>query len=355
MKKFGMLGITLLVCISLMGCSLGSESPKKKGETKTAEVSKKSIAIKVLSGTYVIPKSENDEKYLSLRIKLTNNSTDTERLLANNFSLVNKEKEATNAESYIGYSHMPMDDDYLTAKEITADTSLTGNIVFKIEKQGVYTLNYAPNIKKAKPISLKIDTRNYEDKSKEAEKALKAYVNEVYLGKSDLYADKYVENSLTADKKEFDTEAKEKIQQNFTFSNPIADKDLTTLLKELKKGNASRGHVAYTLESFSGEDAYIGVKVRTISLTDLNSQMSDLSNKIQKETNYKATYKETQSAVIGIVIKEFPEILTKMPLKTSTVSTVHLKKVNSKWKIDTEDIGINSTAEIAKKFEGTTY
>lgn len=44
-----------------------------------------------------------------------------------------------------------------------------------------------------------------------------------------------------------------------------------------------------------------------------------------------------------------------MPLKTSTISTVHLKKVNSKWKIDTEDIGINSTAEIAKKFEGTTY
>lgn len=85
MKKFGMLGITLLVCISLMGCSLGSKSPKKKGETKTVEVSKKSIAIKVLSGTYVIPKSENDEKYLSLRIKLTNNSTDTERLLANNF------------------------------------------------------------------------------------------------------------------------------------------------------------------------------------------------------------------------------------------------------------------------------
>ncbi|EFI84480.1 hypothetical protein [Listeria grayi] len=41
MKKFGMLGITLLVCISLMGCSLGSESPKKKGETKTVEVSKK--------------------------------------------------------------------------------------------------------------------------------------------------------------------------------------------------------------------------------------------------------------------------------------------------------------------------
>ncbi|WKB34638.1 DUF5105 domain-containing protein [Terrilactibacillus sp. S3-3] len=323
--------IVISLAILMAGC-------QKKGSSSSSDAE-----LKVISGTYVVPKDSSDEakKYLALKIKITNKTSDSQYVSANSLKLLDSKKnsiEATDAPDF-GEADNGLDD--ITMKKVLPNTSTSGYVVFPVKNSKQYNLVYnlrADDDQKDTSVQVPVNLKKYKDHTEDSTNALRAYVNTVFLNEKSIFYDKYVANKATAEKASFKSIASENLQHAIADNKPIKDSYLDKLVSQLQAANSSRSKISYKISSFTPEDAYIDVTATMIDTSDLNSQISESVDQVSEETNYEQDYDVVETAVIGKVIDKFPNILSKLPTKKSDAyTTVHLHKINGKWKIDTDE------------------
>jgi hypothetical protein len=314
-------------------------------------------AVKVESGSYIVPDSANisqtkgNKGYLALKVQVKNKTDDDIYASGSDFKLIDKDghKISTKDDVYMSND----DDDFKTFSEkIDGGDDADGYIVFPVDKTAKYTLKYLPDVTSgdSKAIKINVAANKYKDGTKQAQKAVQAYVDTIFLGKSDSNYSKYVANDKNEEKDNFNDKLKDNLDTELSDAD-LSDDQFKAVSSALEKANADRGSVEYKIESASAESAEISVKVKAIDLDDISDQIND--QVMDAIDNGKLDIDANNQEAVNKVVDNIADILKKADVKSESYDTkIKVSKEDGKWKIDSED---NSFDSLYDDFSGQIY
>lgn len=312
-------------------------------------------AVKIESGSYIVPDSANvsqtkgDKGYLALKVSVQNKTDDDFYATSSDFKLLDKDGHKISSKDDV---YMSDDDDFKTLSEkIDGGDHESGYVVFPVNKKAKYTLKYLPDVTSgdSKAIKMNVNASKYKDNSKQAEKALEAYVNNIFLGKKDGNYSKLVANDQNEEKDNYNDKLKDQLDDTFIDAN-LNDDQVKKAAEALQKVNADRATIEYKIESATADQATISLKTKTVPLDDVSKQADDAVDDAIDNTDDDLAdiYVDTANKAID----HLGDILKNTDLKNSSDITVKLEKEDGKWKIDSEDDGFDS---FVNPFIGSDY
>lgn len=359
MKKLGLVFLSAVAIISLAACG-GTGSAKKSGDdSKTEKKAAKSkiASITIDEGEYVLPKeeeAEDGEGFLALKVTIKNETDKSLDMSATDIMLYDEDDSKIESLSlYLDESKTPL----LAYEKISGKKSKTGYVVFPVEKKAKYKLHFEPRIyeveKEPKPIILDVDASEYKDHSEDAEKAVTAFVDEVFLATENEDYNKLVANDRDASVKNFDENFNKAIKKKF-YDYKVTDEEGLALAKVFREDNAKIATVNYELASYFPDVAEVTVNVEGLSFKEMKDEMEAV-NKEYYESHRDQEYDERSKAAQKAELDKLPEIFKNTkPVSIDSYGDgfkVIIKKKEDKWEIQTKG-SINYFDNLEQAFRG---
>lgn len=345
MKKISVLLVSFVTLLSLTAC--GS--------------SKDVASIVVEEGEYIIPnedEADSGDDYLALKVKITNESDKSIDLAQSDFSLYDEDDNKISLEDFY------MSDtgiETLSYEKISAGKSKTGYIMFPVEKDAQYQLHYEPTIfeldKELAPVTLDVDTSQFEDHSEESLKAVNAYIDEVFLATTNEDYNSLVVNDRDEMVTNFDNNFGKGIKRLFYYYK-VTDEAAAALAKTFREDNGKVADVSYEVATFYPDMAEIAIVPTVIDFNELEDDIEKIQEDYAEnhpDEKYESRYSNADKAVV----KKLPELLE----KTSPVELegyrgafqVTLKKKDDKWEIQTKSSYSSDYDSLEEAFRGNLY
>lgn len=375
------LKVTSVSALLLSGLILTACSNTKTSQNGGSSASNGNVTVELVKGTYVVPSGEsvaNNEKYLALDVKVTNKGDSSLYLSSSDFALYDSNNEKV--------SDVTVYDDAGNFKTISGETlkkgkSVTGYVVYKVEKTSKYELSYAPSFTKYdknnddKDVTLPIKASKYEDHTGEVVGLTQEFVNQVFLNNNEASNAKTVDfhssdskmSLLASSKSSKSSSSSDKVSllnnlsnERDNFNNAFisefgklfthysaSQSELKTFTDAYEVANAKRAEIQYSIKSYTPDSAIVYIKPNVIDLASI-----DTTNIMQSFINQnKSTYNDYNTAYQAAekyLLEQLPTKLDSTGLATSTYMDgegyelqLTKDKDSNKWKVNTEDTSDN--------------
>ncbi|MGM0123992.1 hypothetical protein IGI37_001366 [Enterococcus sp. AZ194] len=353
-RKFIVSLITLSATIVLGACgSTKEESSKKKMESAEASV-------EVKSGTYVLQDGDSvpdNEGYLALNLSIKNNTKDTLDIMSDDFSLYDEDGNKISTKDI--YSE---DDSFknLEATTLSGGKTVSGYMVFNVEKDKKYELHYSPVLdeKKTKDIQLAIDSSKYEDQTAEAKEATSEYIDQVFLNKKADGTEKkaILANDVKKEHSDFNQGFMEDLKTEFDSDVPTTV-ELTKLVTSFEQANQKKAKVTYQIASMFPHQVTVNVKPETIDLEKIDTE-SILDKFVDENEDKYNDYDKAEQAATNYLIQQLPSKFASAQVSTSDYMSkdgykIKLTEKDGKWTVDSSDSTDNSNySDLVMSFKG---
>lgn len=364
MKKALTLSLSLLTLATLTACAGRSGNTNKSGGANTTTVaSNQSAQVEIVDGEYLLSNnSGRNKKYLALRLKIKNTSGSSISFSPDNIALYNDQDDKIAAE----FVYFPEDGEFelLSFEQLSDGRAVTGYVLFDAEPGQTYELEFSAmnekTYKRTQPITIKVNTDHYTDKSEEALKAAEHFVSSVFLGdevllgqtrlnhtgeatvslltssSSDKQTDQFADTS--AYREEFIKLFTEDVTAAFDDFYPT-EAESRALISSYIKANVERGRVDYSIKSYTPTAAEIYIRPQTIDLSALNTDQLVQEFIAKNQTTSFANSTAANQAAEGYIFEQIPNQLNTLPLKSHDFMDreglpIRFIKEDGKWILD---------------------
>lgn len=360
----------LLVSSLLLTVSACSTDGKAKSEKKDESAASSLVEVSVEDGNYIVPmdkKTDDDVKYLSLNVKVTNKSDKKLEVAPDDFALYDEDGKKTSNEDI--YSS---DDQFksISYESLSEDKSLTEPIVFKVTKGKKYELHYKPTLfdldegeddSKEAGVELKIDQTKYKDETTEVEKLADHYVQTVFLGAEVKTDEKLeLENDLAKEKQTFKDTSINCLKNEFEDYQPSTP-ELEKVITELQNTNKNKGKITYTFDEFYPNFAAMYVRPEVVLFDNVDSE--SIGEQFANENAGK--YEEYDDALDRdmekYLLQQLPGKISSTPINTDPDMDgegyrIIMEKKDDKWQVKSEKSSSNYNFEsLTQTFRGGLY
>jgi hypothetical protein len=358
-KKLGMIALALTSVLLVTACGAKNDDKKAtKDDTKTSKAAQtKGLSVSVENGYYALSskKGSSDEvQYIALEIKVKNTSDSKMYLSEENFALYEKGDDHK-IKPERTYEFAPSYDDRDTLfTELSSDKSTTGTLIFEVKKGKSYHLAVSKTSvdlgKNDKDVEIPIDLKKYEKTKStftEAEDALAAYIDVVFLNQSNADYDKLV----ATNKDEAMAEAKKLFVKAFKDSymdfRP-SDEQANTAFNQFREVQAKRSSYKVTTVGFYQGQAVVNVKMEALSQSNIYKLSSDYQMAYLDATE-DFDYKKAEEDAFN----KYKEILEKSDLSESNDDVnISITKKDDKWEIKMKNLGEFQNDELLRCYTG---
>lgn len=295
MKWLAVVG--LVVLLGACGDSGGSGGGSSSSSSEKSVAKSDEASIKVSDGQYILPNGETvdeGEGFLALSVTIKNESKDPLRVSGDDISLYDEEDNKISLEHVYSTKSKFKELEYTN---VSGGKTLSGYVVFKVDKDAKYTLTYQPAFAdysedELEEVEMKIDPSDYKDESEEIAKLVNGYVDSVFLEKDDESKSKLkLANDLDAENQtyhEYFSKVIGKSLSGISKHKPTED-EANKVIDATVGANKDKAEVSCTVAELLPDRAVIHVSVKTILFADIetNDVVSTFSkDKMAASTNY---------------------------------------------------------------------
>lgn len=382
MNKVVKSAVVLLAALSLTACIGGSKKDKDGNQVATSN----GVELTIKDGAYVLPRDEDsDNTYLALKVEVKNTSGKTLSVSPSDFSLYDEEDSKIDA-----INVYDTQDKFKTFSydQVSKGKSITGYVVYEVDKDSKYELHYTPlefdAKKKAKDMELKVDATKFEDNRENVQKLAESYVKEVFLtagsssddaekvstngGKAQVtaLADKKKKddkidgskfelgNDIEEERKDFRKSFNKTVTDDFNYYKPTSD-EVNAFIDKYVTTNAKRAKIKYELVSYLPDSMEIKVSAEVVDISDLSvykysSAYYDANR--DKHGSFSDTYKAGEKDYLDNAQKIFDAADVSSPSYSSNGYTLKLTRKGNKWTVDVKDYEYDNLQQL---FRGGLY
>ena len=273
-------GFSLMACDLLPGQSKGGGTPAEQKETKSGALSasNKEIEMKVKGGQYILPSDgKENSKYLALELEIKNKSDETVRISPSDIDIYNPNGEKVKLSRVSDFKH---GFETIQFDNLSAGKSLSGYLVFEVETNGKYELEYEKKIynpkQKIKGFKLTIDPTKYPNQVAESKKLAFDYLNTVFLGGKAKSKDEAKSSGgkedfvLGGDLSQNESDFRAAFTEDFKrklHDYPFTDDEVNAFIDSYVEMNAKRAEISYRVSQYLPNAVVIKSRPKTISLS----------------------------------------------------------------------------------------
>jgi len=334
LKKWVLFSVVSVFIFLLSACS-------DSGEKASTEKSK-GLEASIESASYIISESddgvsENENlATMAVHLKVKNLSDSPMRLSGyDGIKLYDGEQQINiNTELY----NRDIGLDIGTGGSIGAGKSKTVLAIFEVTKDKEYEIGLNPLFddfeEESEELVLKLDTKKYAasyETLQDPEKALKAYVDQIYYNKEN----PDYEQLVSADKPVLQESAQEAFEKeiNKVFDKKLDDTDIEKLYATYRDILAEKAEVNATTIAHANDKAIVEVEVSTPSLQTLYEDVYEYKSEFRENTG---SYDSQE--IDKYVLSKLPKILNALEVnELSDPVEVSLTKKDRKWTIKAVD------------------
>lgn len=223
-------------------------------------------------------------------------------------------------------------------------------VLVKVKKGKTYTLGIQPFTEKSgddgEELKLALDTKKYSksyDSLQDPAKALKAYIDTIYLNKDNADYEKYV----SADKEAAQTQAYKTFKKAFSdnIADDISDADMKNYYEAYKSAAAEKAKLDAGAVAGYKEKAIVKLTYSTISMDDISEKVEEYADEYLDNSEDYDSDKAKKYA-----LSKFDSIVSSVePKEAGDPEEVSMVKKDGKWTIYQED---DYTSEVEEAFAG---
>ncbi|WP_368044739.1 DUF5105 domain-containing protein [Heyndrickxia coagulans] len=293
--------------------------------------------------------SEDGEKdLLAVDLKIKNVSSDTVHI-----------SPYSNIKLYDGNEEVNIEDDIYSTRldmgtsrggSIGAGNTKKMTVLVKVKKGKTYTLGIQPFTEKSgddsDELKLALDTKKYSksyDSMQDPAKALKAYIDTIYLNKDNADYEKYVSENKEAVQTEAYKTFKKAFNDNIT--DDISDADMKKYYEAYKSAAAEKAKLdAEAVASYKNK-AVVKLTYSTISMDDISEKVEKYADEyLDNSENYDSEKAKKYA------LSKFDSIVSSMePKEAEDPAEVSMVKKDGKWTVWQEN---DYTNELEEAFAG---
>lgn len=284
MKKVFQYATLLLAGMSLTACALlptsNQDIPSKQSQEKKDKkaASNGQVEVKIKEGQFILPSNgAADSKYLALSLEIKNKTDEKIMISSSDIGFYDSEGEKIQP---VGVYDDAENFKILKYEDLAKGKTLSGYLVFKVEKDKKYELHYEKKTydadEKTEEIKLNVDPSSYPDQIEDSKKLASDYLNAVFLGGDAKSKDKaksskgkedfVLGGNLEQDKNDFRAAFAEDFKRKL-HDYPFTDKEVNTFIDAYVENNAKRSEISYTVAQYMPNEIVIKIKPRTVSLS----------------------------------------------------------------------------------------
>ncbi|AOF49326.1 DUF4352 domain-containing protein [Tetragenococcus halophilus] len=351
MKKRNVIKLVMLAStLALAGCG-GSDN---NAEEDNSEGKTEDATVKINQGDYVLQDGEtveDGEGYLALNVGIKNNTEETLQVSASELSLYDSDdNQISNADIYTD------DDDFemFRGTNLSGGKSTSGYVVFKVDKDKKYNLQYAPTASQdeeadAEEVEIALDPSDYNDPSEDVQEVMDQYISQVFLADentedSDSDTQVQLENNTEEEHADFNQSFIDELKNEFDAYSP-SDGELQKAVEAFEKTNQEKANVEYTMASLTPTHASVYVKPEVIDFNKIDFEA--ITNKFVDENKGKYDdYEKAQQDAEKYILQELPEQLNEEDVEQPQYMSADGYKINltqedGTWTVDTSDSNDN--------------
>lgn len=346
----------LLVVLALVWGLAACGKSDKKAEAEGGSSNKNSlIEALITDASYALLKDgdadvseDSGEALLAVDLKVKNVSSDSVEI-----------SPYSNIKSYDGNEEVNIEDDIYSARldmgtsrggSIGAGNTKKMTVLVKVKKGKTYTLGIQPFTEKSgddgEELKLALDTKKYSksyDSLHDPAKALKAYIDTIYLNKENADYEKYV----SADKEAAQTQAYKTFKKAFSdnIADDISDADMKKYYEAYKSAAAEKAKLDAEAVAGYKEKAIVKLTYSTISMDDISEKVEEYADEYLDNSEDYDSDKAKKYA-----LSKFDFIVSSVePKEAGDPAEVSMVKKDGKWTIYQED---DYTSEVEEAFAG---
>lgn len=331
LKKLGLIVLVMTVVIALAACSSSKDkaASSSSGKSKTVEAT-------IENASYILPGQDDgvseDKKsgLLSIKLKVKNLSKSDIRVYGG-INLYDGDNQIEPKIASNGEIDLRPDDDL---GRLGAGKAKEMTVLFEVERGKEYELGIKPSSteEETKEAKLKLDTEKYADtydQLQDPAKALKAYIETLYLDKDNADYEKYV----TADKSAVQNEAKEQFKDSIsTYFDNISDSKIDEYYQSYKSTAAEKDKIDTETKANANGKAMVKLQYTALDLEGLMDLVTDYEREYEENTGNLDMEKEKQ-----YVLSKFDAMMNKLKVKSGRDAEIKMVKKDGKWAVDTSD------------------
>lgn len=279
----------LLVVLALVWGLAACGKSDKKAEAEGGSSNKNSlIEASITDASYALLKDgdadvseDSGEALLAVDLKVKNVSSDSVEI-----------SPYSNIKLYDGNEEVNIEDDIYSARldmgtsrggSIGAGNTKKMTVLVKVKKGKTYTLGIQPFTEKSgddgEELKLALDIKKYSksyDSLQDPAKALKAYIDPIYLNKDNADYEKYV----SADKEAAQTQAYKTFKKAFSdnIADDISDADMKNYYEAYKSAAAEKAKLDAGAVAGYKEKAIVKLTYSTISMDDISEKVEEYAD-----------------------------------------------------------------------------
>lgn len=390
MKKW-VSGLVLLSSVVVLGaCTSGSGNSTSESSEAAAS---KDASIEIEEGSYVIPEGKTpkeEEGYLALSVTIKNNTEDKMSISPDDIALYDQDDNKISSEMVYDSKNKFKTLDYST---LSGGKTLTGYVVFEVERDAEYELHYQPVLndysEDLDEIEMKIDAADYQDISEEISNLVQGYTETVFMGMaadgktsdsesaeeqketktSDKKARKSaakkaklsLENDLDEERENFDDAFFKAFKKEFSYYEP-SDEELNKAIAAYQTANQEKANVTYTVEEMFPNSAIVAVNPETIHIedVDMDAIINDFVEK-NRDTydtyDYEVIYGDAEKYLLEQMGSKFSETdISEPEYMSGNGFQILLTRKDDQWEIDSSNSNSNyQFKSIKEAFMGDLY
>ncbi|QIW50627.1 DUF5105 domain-containing protein [Lactococcus raffinolactis] len=353
-KKIGIIALALTSALLLTGCG---GSGAKKDDAKTSAAKAAGLEVNLKKGYYALSdkkETSDDTAYIALEVNIKNTSDKKIFLSQENFAMYQKgdDEKIKPERTYDFATSYDYKDTLFT--ELSEGKSATGTLVFEVKKGKTYQLAVSKTslsvTQKAEDVEIPVDLKKY-DKTKsdftQAEDALAAYIDVVFLNKTNDAYDKLVstnkDEAIETAKKAFVKDFKD----SFMDFRP-SDEQASAAYNQFREVQAKRSSYKLTTVVFYDSKALVNVKLEALSRNNIRKIVSDYETAYLDATD-DYDYKKAEEDAFN----KYKEILDKSDLvESSDKLNISMTKKDGKWDIKMKNVDGSQNEYLLESYIG---
>lgn len=332
LKKSSLIVLVLSVVMALAACSSSKDkaASSSSGKSKTVEATIENASY-ILSGEDDGVSEDKKTGLLSVKLKVKNLAKSDIRVYGG-INLYDGDNQIEPKIASNGEIDLHPDDDL---GRIGAGKMKEMTVLFEVERGKEYELGIKPSSTEGetKEAKLKLDTKKYADtydQLQDPAKALKAYIETLYLDKDNADYEKYV----TADKSAVQDEAKKQFKDSLsTFFENIPDSKIDKYYQSFKSASAEKDKIETETKANANGKAIVKLEYSALDIEGLTDLVTDYEREYEDKRGDLDYDKEKQYA-----LSKFDTMVNKLQVKSGRRDAeIKMVKKDGKWTVDTSD------------------
>jgi hypothetical protein len=356
-KKIGIIVLALTSALLMTGCGANGAKKETKDGSKASAAKAVGLEVNLKNGYVALSEKKemsDDTEYLALEVNVKNTSDKKIYLSDENFALYQKgDDEKIKPERTYDFA-ISYDYKDTLFTELSEGKSTTGTIVFEVKKGKTYKLavsKTSPSLaQKEKDIEISVDLKKYDKTTSnftEAENALAAYIDVVFLNKANAAYGKLVSTG----KDEAIETAKKAFVKNFKDSfmdfRP-SDEQASAAYDQFREAQAKRSSYKLTIIGFYDNKAQVNVKLNALSRENIRRLIGDYES-AYFDTTDDYDYKKAEEDAYN----KYKEILDKSDLVESNDKlNIVMSKKDGKWDIKMKNVDASQNEYLLQSYIG---